>query len=220
MSIIPTVHNPARIAIFLSGRGSNARAICDAIDRGEIAAEIVLIISNSAKAGGLAIAQERGIPGLPLNPARYPTEAVYVEDLLRWLKHHDIDLIVLAGYLKKLPAALIAAYPDRILNIHPALLPKHGGPGMYGLRVHQAVLDARESETGPTIHIVTEQYDEGPVIAQTTTPVLADDTAESLAARVLTLEHRLYPIALAKCLNAMRAGRPLPHLGVVALPAQ
>lgn len=213
------MHDPTRMAIFLSGRGSNARAICDAIDRGDIPVELALIISNTAKAGGLAIAQERGIPGLPLNPARYPTPELYAEDLLRWLRHHEIDLIVLAGYLKQLPVSLIAAYPDRILNIHPALLPRHGGPGMYGLRVHQAVLAAHDPESGPSIHVVTQHYDEGPVIAQASTPVLPDDTAESLAARVLALEHRLYPYVIAQCLNALRAGHPLPHLGVVTLPA-
>ncbi|MCG3152447.1 MAG: Phosphoribosylglycinamide formyltransferase [bacterium] len=208
-----------RLAIFLSGRGSNAEAILRAIDDGTIAAEVGLVVSNTAKAGGLALAQRRGIPALPLNPNRYPTPALYAADLLRWLRHYRIDALVLAGYLKQIPPAVIAAYAGRILNIHPALLPKHGGPGMYGLRVHAAVLNAGETESGATVHLVTEEYDEGPVLARARVPVLEGDTPESLAHRVLAAEHQLYPLVIAACVNALRAGTPFPQLGTVVLPA-
>ncbi|HYE79004.1 MAG TPA: phosphoribosylglycinamide formyltransferase [bacterium] len=182
-----------RIAVLISGRGSNLVALWDATQRGELDAEIALVISSRADAPGLAWAMERQIPALPLNPRRYPSDDLYSEELCRFLDHHHIHLICLAGYLKQLPAAVVARYSGRILNIHPALLPKYGGKGMYGHRVHEAVLAAGDVETGPSVHVVTEHYDEGPVLAQERIRVLPEDTPESLAARVLEAEHRLYP---------------------------
>jgi phosphoribosylglycinamide formyltransferase-1 len=117
------------------------------------------------------------------------------------------DLVVLAGYLKRVPAAVLEAYAGRVLNIHPALLPRHGGPGMYGRRVHEAVLGAGDSSSGATVHLVTEDYDRGPILGQAAVPVLPGDTPDSLAQRVLQVEHRLLPAAV---LAAAKAGRPVP----------
>jgi len=118
-----------------------------------------------------------------------------------------VDLVVLAGFLKQVPAEVVASYRGRIINVHPALLPRHGGPGMYGTRVHEAVLAAGDAESGATVHLVTEEYDRGPVLGQARVPVLRSDNAESLAARVLELEHRLLPAAV---LAAAKAGHPVP----------
>ena len=172
------------------------RALVEASRAGKLHAEVALVLSNRAEAEGLHFAWDNSIPALILNPSRYPTREDYVADLLHYLEHYQVDLIALAGYLKKLPDELIELYAGRILNIHPSLLPKHGGKGMYGLKVHQAVLDTGESETGVTVHLVTNEYDEGPAFAQESVPVIAGDTPEVLAARVLEVEHRLYPEAL------------------------
>jgi len=126
---------------------------------------------------------------------------------LELLRQRHVDLIVLAGYLKLVPPAVIAAYRDRIINIHPALLPSFGGPGMYGLRVHQAVLASGVKVSGCTVHLVDEEYDRGPILAQSRVPVLPGDTAETLAARVLEAEHRLLPAVVRA---AAEAGRPIP----------
>lgn len=199
----PPLHDPPRLAVFISGRGSNLIALWDAIQRGDLHAEIVLVISNRAEAQGLSWAMHQRIPALPLNPKLYPTGESYCSDLAQHLEHCGVDVICLAGYLRQLPPALVHDYAGRILNIHPALLPKHGGKGMYGLRVHQAVLAASEAETGPSVHLVTEHYDEGPVLAQERVAVMAGDTAEMLAARVLEAEHRLYPKAVGAFLRSL-----------------
>ena len=127
---------------------------------------------------------------------RFHLPDLSTREMLAALEFADIDLIALAGYLRLVPAAVLKRYPDRIVNIHPALLPKHGGKGMYGSNVHRAVLAAGESVSGATVHYVNENYDEGRIIAQREVPVLPDDTPESLAARVLAVEHLLYPDAL------------------------
>ncbi|HTK57233.1 MAG TPA: phosphoribosylglycinamide formyltransferase [Gemmatimonadales bacterium] len=175
-----------RIAVAVSGGGSNLQALLDALPAGS-PARVALVLSNTPKAGGLARAEQRGVPTAvfqdPANGAEW----------LALLEGHGIDLIVLAGYLKLVPREVIAEYSHRIINIHPALLPEFGGPGMYGKRVHQAVLDARRTESGCTVHLVDEEYDRGEILAQARVPVLPDDTAESLAARVLAEEHRLLP---------------------------
>lgn len=160
-----------------------------------------LVISNRASAGGLAVARAHGIATHVL------AEPGNASEWLAITRRHGVDLIVLAGFLSLVPAGVIAAYPDRILNIHPALLPRHGGPGMYGRRVHAAVLAAGDAVSGATVHLVTEGYDEGPVLGQATVPVLPGDTPESLAERVLALEHRLLPAAV---LAAVAAGRAVP----------
>ncbi len=196
---------PMRIAVAISGRGSNLEALLRALRPGA-PAEIVLVISDRADAAGLSYAASRGIPAHVLSDHADP--AVW----LRLLSQHKIDLVVLAGYLKLVPAPVIAAYRGRIINTHPALLPAFGGKGMYGERVHRSVLASGVRETGATIHLVDEVYDRGEVLAEVRVPVLPNDTAERLAARVLEVEHRLLPAAV---LAAAAAGRPVPfELGV------
>ena len=184
----------------ISGRGSNLEALLRAMEA-DGPAEIVLVMSDKADAPGLEHARRRGIPAIVLS------DAAAAEPWLQSLKQKRIDLLVLAGYLKLVPAGVVAAYRGRIMNTHPALLPAFGGKGMYGERVHRAVLASGARETGVTVHLVDEAYDRGPILAQARVPVLADDTAERLAARVLEAEHRLLPAAV---LAAARAGRPVP----------
>ena len=188
-----------RIAVAISGRGSNLEALLRALGPGA-PAEIVLVLSDRG-AAGLEHARARGIPVVVLSD---PAEAA---TWLGALDEHQVTLIVLAGYLKLVPAPVVAVYRGRIINTHPALLPAFGGKGMYGGRVHQAVLASGAKETGVTIHLVDEVYDRGEVLAQTRVPVLPGDTAERLASRVLEVEHRLLPAAV---LAAAAAGRPVP----------
>jgi formyltetrahydrofolate-dependent phosphoribosylglycinamide formyltransferase len=189
-----------RIAVAISGRGSNLEALLRALRPGAPAA-VVLVISDRAEAAGLTHARTRDIPARVLpNPA----------DSSAWmdaLREYDVDLLVLAGYLRLVPAAVVAAYRGRIINTHPSLLPAFGGKGMYGNRVHKAVLASGARETGVTVHLVDEVYDRGAVLAQSRVPVLTNDTPERLAARVLEAEHRLLPAAV---FAAAAAGRPVP----------
>jgi formyltetrahydrofolate-dependent phosphoribosylglycinamide formyltransferase len=188
-----------RIAVAISGRGSNLEALLRALQPGA-PAEIVLVLSDRAQAAGLTHARTREIPATVLpDPA---DAAAWLEPL----REYQVDLLVLAGYLRLVPAPVVAAYRGRIINTHPSLLPAFGGRGMYGARVHQAVLESGARETGVTIHLVDEDYDRGAVLAQTRVPVLRGDTAERLAARVLEVEHRLLPAAV---LAAAAAGRPV-----------
>jgi formyltetrahydrofolate-dependent phosphoribosylglycinamide formyltransferase len=176
--------HPVRVAVLASGGGTNLQALLDACGPGT-PARIVRVVSNRADAGALERARRAGIPAVVL---RDPADA---GELLAALG--DADLVVLAGYLKLVPAAVVARFPRRLVNIHPALLPAFGGPGMYGRRVHAAVLASGAAESGATVHFVDEQYDRGPIIAQRTVPVLAGDTPETLATRVLAAEHELLP---------------------------
>ncbi len=187
-----------RVAVAVSGRGSNLLALCDGSELGDVA--VVLVLSDR-DAPALAAAAARGIPTHRLADCRNAGE------WLAALKGVDADLLVLAGYLKLLPAEVVAAFSGRVINIHPALLPRHGGPGMYGHRVHAAVLEAGDAESGATVHLVDEVYDRGTILGQGRIAVLAGESADSLAARVLELEHRLLPAAVAA---AARAGRPVP----------
>lgn len=178
-----------RVAVCLSGRGSNLAALLDALPVAGPAA-VTLVLSNRAQAGGLDFARSRGLPTHLL------TDPADAAEWLETLARHQIDLVVLAGYLALVPAPVVSAYRGRMINIHPALLPRHGGRGMYGRRVHEAVLAAGDRESGATVHLVSEEYDRGPVIAQASVPVIPGDTPEALAARVLAVEHRLLPEAV------------------------
>lgn len=175
-----------RIAVAVSGGGSNLQALLDTLPP-HGPATVALVLSNTPKAGGLERARAREVPTAVLTD---PGAAAEWLDLLR---RQHIDLMVLAGYLKLVPREVITEYRGRILNIHPALLPKFGGAGMYGKRVHEAVLAAGERQSGCTVHLVDEEYDRGEILAQATVPVLPGDTPELLAARVLAEEHRLLP---------------------------
>ena len=159
-------------------------------------ADVVLVYGSNPDAPALAAAREAGVEVASFSDR----EDGFGERLLSTLRDHKVDLICLAGYLRLLPSEVLAAYPNRVLNIHPALLPKHGGKGMYGHHVHEAVLAAGDNETGCSVHYVTDAYDEGAVIFQLSCPVRPDDTPESLAQRVLALEHVAYPEAIAKAL--------------------
>ncbi len=186
------------IAVFASGKGSNFKAILEAIEKRDIpGAEIVLVLSNNADAGALSIAREHSIPAVQITSRQFAGEDAYSKSLLEVLNRHRVNFIVLAGYMKIVPAAVIRAYRNRIVNIHPALLPAYGGKGMYGIHVHEAVLKNKAAVSGATVHLVDEEYDHGPIVLQEIVPVTENDTPESLAARVLELEHRLYPRAVA-----------------------
>lgn len=180
---------PSRLAVLASGRGSNLQAIVDHFDNlaRERVAKVVLVASNRADSPALIRAATASIDIAQFNAADDGTE------LLDRLRKHRIDLVVLAGYLKRIPSKVIREYSGRMINIHPALLPAFGGEGMYGARVHQAVIASGAKESGVTVHLVDDEYDRGPIIAQWRIPVEPSDTADRLAARVLNVEHVVYP---------------------------
>lgn len=184
----PTGTRKTALAIFASGNGSNAQKLIDSFKESSLAV-VALIVCNKPGAGVLRIAEKEGIPSLLLEKENFFRGDAY----LPFLKEKGIDFLVLAGFLWKIPTALIEAYPKRIVNIHPALLPKYGGRGMYGQYVHEAVLQAGERETGITIHYVDEHYDNGDIIFQTACPVLAGDSLETIADRIHQLEYAHYP---------------------------
>ena len=198
------------IAVFGSGAGSNFRAILTAIQQGNIpGARISLVISNNSGAGILGIARANALPAIHLSQKQFPDERSFAEQVLFTLRDHGANFIALAGYMKRVPPAVVAAYRNRIVNIHPALLPRFGGPGMYGIRVHEAVLASGETMSGATVHYVDEEYDHGSIVLQQTVPVLRGDTPESLAARVLAAEHEVYPSAIRRI--AQQEGGPDHH---------
>ena len=181
------------MAVFASGSGSNLQAILD-FHAGLDAPpwRVGLVISDQREAKALERARRAGVASRVLPVAGRPAGAVAAE-MLDVLRSSGTGFIALAGYLRLVPAEVVGAFRERIVNIHPALLPAFGGKGMYGMRVHEAVLASGARVTGPTVHLVDEEYDRGPVIAQWPVPVLAGDTARALAARVLRVEHVLYP---------------------------
>jgi phosphoribosylglycinamide formyltransferase-1 len=181
-----------KCAVFASGGGSNFGALLARRAAGELPCEFVLCISNNSTAGALERARQNGVAVLHLAPSHFADESAYTARLLETLDKSGAELLVLAGYMKKLPSAVIKKYQGRIVNIHPALLPSFGGKGLYGRHVHQAVLDYGAKVSGVTVHFVDEEYDHGPVIMQQTVPVKESDTAETLAARVLAAEHDTY----------------------------
>ena len=173
---------PVRVAVLASGGGTNLQALLDACGP-DSPARITRVVSNNARAGALERARQAGVSAIVLHD---PDDA---RELLAALA--DAEIVVLAGYLRLVPAPVVARFARRMINIHPALLPAFGGPGMYGRRVHEAVLASGASESGATVHFVDEHYDRGPVIAQRTVPVRTGDTPETLAARILAVEHEL-----------------------------
>jgi phosphoribosylglycinamide formyltransferase-1 len=187
-----------KIAFFASHGGSNMQAIIDRLKRGGLPAESSLVISNNSGSGALERAQKEGIPAYHISSATHNDRSEFVSAITDLLNHHEINLIALAGYMKKLPDEVIDFLGGNVLNIHPALLPKFGGKGMYGINVHKAVIEAGENESGATVHLVNSVYDEGRILAQKKVPVLPGDSPESLAARVLKAEHELYPETIEK----------------------
>lgn len=185
------------IAVFASGKGSNFKAILEAINAGRIgSAKIVLVISNNSDAGALVTGRENHIPALHVSRKQFSTDDDFNAKLMSLLGGYHVNFIVLAGYMKKIDSKIVQAYKNRIVNIHPALLPKFGGSGMYGIHVHEAVIASKEKLSGASVHIVDEEYDHGPVVLQKTVAVESTDTPESLAAKVLQLEHEIYPEAI------------------------
>ncbi len=182
-----------RIGVLASGGGTNLQSIIDACESGRLSAEMALVISNNSSAGALERARKAGISSLHISGVTYPDSSSLDRAILNALTESGVDLVALAGYMKKLGSMTLHAYRNKVLNIHPALLPDFGGQGMYGMAVHRAVLASGVTVTGPTVHLVNEKYDEGAILAQSEVPVLHDDTAQSLQSRVLEVEHRIYP---------------------------
>jgi len=190
-----------RLAVFLSGGGTGFQSIVDATKRGDLSADIIWVVSSTKKAYGLERAAKEGIESFVFRAKKYETPEQAGDVLLDKLKERGIDYIALAGYLRLLPAEVVRAYAGRITNIHPALLPKYGGKGMYGHHVHEAVIAAGDKESGPTVHLVDEIYDNGRILEQVRVPVQQSDTPDTLAARVLAEEHKLYPKVLQKLID-------------------
>jgi phosphoribosylglycinamide formyltransferase 1 len=194
---------PIRLAVFASGKGTNAREIIRYFHEGghlvlNRRVQVCLIICNKTGAGILDIAAAAGIPVLLIENEKFFRGSHYLEEFADM----DISFIVLAGFLWKIPPELIRAYPDRILNIHPALLPAYGGKGMYGKAVHEAVVGAREHQSGITIHYVDELYDHGRIFFQASVNLSPEETAETLAEKIHILEHRHYPEQIARWLES------------------
>lgn len=187
-----------RIAIFVSGSGSDMQSVIDAVNDGKINGKVVLIISNKSEVFALERANKLGIESAVFKLKDYADHADRDAAILKKLQEYDIDLIVLAGYLSIVTEVLIKPFEGRIINIHPSLIPKHCGKGYYGLKVHKAVLEAGDKETGATVHYVDEGADTGKIIAQVKVPVLDGDTPETLQQRVLEQEHILLPYVVAQ----------------------
>jgi phosphoribosylglycinamide formyltransferase-1 len=181
-----------KIGVMASGGGSNFKAIIDRIGEGDLEAQCKFLITNNGSCGAVSHVESYGIPVHHISGKTHPDVAAYEAALLEVIDRYDIDLLILAGYMKALPVSMIKRLPERILNIHPSLLPKYGGKGFWGIHVHEAVVAAHEKESGPTVHLVSEEIDQGRILAQTKVPVLEGDTPEELAARVLVQEHDLY----------------------------
>ncbi|KKN01777.1 hypothetical protein LCGC14_1124280 [marine sediment metagenome] len=186
----------ARLVILISGRGSNMRSIIDAISKNEIKASIAAVISNRPDAAGLISAQEAGIEAISLDHKAYDSRESFDKALAKKIDEFKPDFVILAGFMRILTANFVEHYNGKLLNIHPSLLPKY-----KGLDTHQRAIDAGEHEHGASVHFVTAKLDDGPVIMQAKVPVMQDDTAETLAQRVLAQEHSLYPAAIKKLLT-------------------
>jgi phosphoribosylglycinamide formyltransferase-1 len=186
------------LGFFASHEGTNMQAIIDACNDGRLNAKPCVIISNNSKSGAIQRAKKEGIPYYHLSGKTHPECEDLDNAILDALKANDVDLVILAGYMKKIGPQTLAAYEGRILNIHPALLPKYGGEGMYGKYVHEAVLASGDKVTGVTIHLVDAIYDHGSIIAQCEMPVLDEDTVETISQRVLKREHEFFVETLQK----------------------
>jgi phosphoribosylglycinamide formyltransferase-1 len=185
-----------RLGVLVSGGGSNLQSIIDNSKSGYLPAEVVIVISSKEEVYALERARKHSIPGVVVVPNNYKTRDEYENELIKILNSYDVDLVILAGYIRVLSPHFVRAFQGRIMNIHPALIPSFCGEGYYGEKVHKAVLDYGAKVTGVTVHFVDEGADTGPIILQRTVPVREDDTPETLAARVLEEEHRIYPDAI------------------------
>ena len=208
--------SPLRIGVLASHEGTTLQAVLDACAAGEITGQVVTVISNNSDSGALRRARAASAEAVHLSSKTHPQPGALDAAIILALTRNQVDVVMLAGYMKKLGPALLERYRGRILNTHPALLPKFGGHGMYGMRVHEAVLRAGETESGPSVHLVDAEYDTGRVLAQAQVPVEAGDTPETLAARVQERERRLVVAVLGQiaqgefALEGLAARRP-PH---------
>ena len=180
-----------RIGVLASHQGTNFQAIVNACEQDRVQAKVALLICNNSDAPVLARARKSGVPTVHLSSLTHPSANALDESMNNHLVDKDIDLIVLAGYMKKLGRLVLETHKDRIINVHPSLLPRHGGPGFYGSRVHQAVIESGDSETGATVHLVNGDYDMGKTLLQEKISVNLDDTPGSLAERLRPIEHKL-----------------------------
>lgn len=185
-----------KLAVFISGGGTNLQSIIDATRDSSLDADIRLVLSSKTDAYGLIRAEKAEIPAIVLSSKDYNNRDDFVRAMINALESYEVDTIALAGYLRKIPPEIVEKFAGRIVNIHPGPLPRFGGKGMFGIRVHEAVLKSDLKETCVTVHHVTEDYDEGSIIATREVDILPDDTPETLQARVLKVEHNLYPEAL------------------------
>jgi phosphoribosylglycinamide formyltransferase-1 len=197
--VSPARLDPPKLGVLISGRGSNLKAIIEAIDRKRLDATIAVVISNRAEAPGLEHARHAGIETLVINHKNFASREDYDRSLIKELQARDVALVCLAGFMRLLSPVMIAAFPNRILNIHPSLLPQ-----FPGLRPQQQALDAGATVSGATVHLVNADLDAGPIVKQRAVPVLPGDTESTLADRILQVEHTLYPEAIAAVLDRMR----------------
>ncbi|MBN1623564.1 MAG: phosphoribosylglycinamide formyltransferase [Clostridia bacterium] len=181
-----------KIGVFASHGGSNMQAIIDACRDGTIDGEVSVVICNNSTAYAVDRARAAGIPVYHLSGSNYPDADDLDEAMLLVLEKHKVNLVVLAGYMKKMSPAILKKFSNRVLNIHPALLPRHGGSGMYGMKVHEAVIADEDTETGATVHLVNDKYDDGSILGQVVVKVEEEDTPDILAKKVLPQEHMLY----------------------------
>ena len=198
------------LGILASHRGTNFQAIIDACNGGKLNAQITIAISNNSKALALKRAKKAGIPAFHLSGNTHPSPNELDGAILEALTSHDVDLVILVGYLKKLGKQTLAHFDHSIVNIHPALLPSYGGKGMFGTKIHQAVLDNKESETGITMHYVDSEYDTGDIIAQVRVPVSESDTVSTLEKKILQFEHQFLIATLNQLINQEPACQKKP----------
>jgi phosphoribosylglycinamide formyltransferase-1 len=208
------LHRPARLAFFASGTGSNVLAILTAIREGRLGCTPVGLLSDRPEAGVLATVQALGLPTRVFGRGHWGDRAPRAAAVIQWLRQLEADTLVLAGFLRKVPDELLAAWPGAVLNIHPALLPAFGGAGMYGQAVHRAVWDAGCRVSGATVHLVDGHYDHGPILAQRAVDLEGAQGPEEVARRVLQVEHALYPETLARLARGdIRPRKDLPSHG-------
>lgn len=181
-----------KFGVMASGGGSNFRVMLDRIADGSLQAECTFLITNNSRCGAADVARAQGIPVYHISGVTHPDAEAYAQAMLAVVDAHGAELLVLAGYMKKVPDVLLARFPERVVNVHPALLPAFGGPGHFGSHVHEAVVASGVRISGPTVHFVDSVYDHGKIIAQRAVPVTAEDTVADVAARVLAQEHDLY----------------------------
>jgi phosphoribosylglycinamide formyltransferase-1 len=185
-----------KLGVLVSGSGTNLQSIIDSIESGYLQAEVVVVISSKEGAYALERAKRHNIPAYAVERRNFDSQEKYEDEIIELLKKHRVELVVLAGFVKVLSPHFVRAFPNRIMNIHPALIPSFCGKGFYGKKVHEAVINYGAKITGVTVHFVDEGTDTGPIILQKAVPVEDDDTPETLAARVLEEEHRVYPEAI------------------------